>query len=243
VAYSDKFDAPRIDLASDVPVRIWNPNVLDDLPLPLLVVHDGTEYDERSWLICQLNDLISSGTVTPHRVALVDPVWGLRNNWYGASPAYQDTLANSVIPEVRKRVAVVGSIIGGGASLGAISMFGCENAFPGTFGGIFGQSTSFHHHDYGTDNLRSEYDEYDRVTALVEHIRSTAPVRKLNIGLTWTDGPGLHGNEAMGNILSDQGHIMSGGKVSGGHDYFSWGNAIVPHLGNLLSRAWSDSQH
>jgi len=249
MAHSAEFTAAGFDLGHDVAVRVWTPDSLgpDDAAPPLLA-HDGPEYDDRSKLTTHINSLIQSSSVVSHRVALVDRAPGaMRSDWYGASPAYHNTLAHSVIPTIRKEVNVAGPIVGIGASLGAISLLGCEFEHPGTFGGLRLQSASFHHTDYYEPwvqaEIRTQYEHFERVAALVVRIRSTQKAENpIPIGITWRDGPERRGNIVMANILSDQGHLMRGGLVPGGHDFESWGNTFEPALAFALNRTWGYPQ-
>lgn len=240
MANQPDFYAPSLGLQHDVPVRLWPHDVPDDRPLPLLVVNDGPEYDDLAHLTEHMGELMASGRVVPHRVALLEPVWGFRNDWYGASPAYHDTLAKSIIPEIRNRVAVVGPIAGMGASLGAISLLGTEYTYPGTFGALRLQSTAFHHPHPDFDGGENDiYGEYGRVAGLVEKIASTPlATNMLQIGITWCDRIEYRGNTIMSNVLSRQEHVLEGGLVPGGHNYASWEQTYEPVLANVLERTW-----
>ena len=70
-----------------VPVTVWTPSdVPDSEPLPLLLAHDGPEYDTLAGLTQFCGAMIAAGRVPPHRVALAQPV--LRDAWYSGSPAH-----------------------------------------------------------------------------------------------------------------------------------------------------------
>lgn len=233
-----EFDAPRRGLQRDVHVRLWPDDIPADQPRPLLIAHDGTDYDKIAGLTERAGGLMASGRVRPFRVALVDPEFDLRTNWYSCSPEYADAFKHSVIPEISQRVHVEGRIAAMGASLGAISLLHIEYDNPGTFGALMLQSTSFHHERF-ISREEVNYGERDRVEAFVEKLGSTPFAAELmQIGITWNEGPGVPGNNVMSNILSIQGHTLEGGLVAGGHDYPSWGNALDPYLGNVLARTW-----
>lgn len=235
-----EFDAPQRGLQRGIHVRIWPDDVPADQPRPLLIAHDGSDYDGRGRLTERAGGLMAAGKVRPFRVALVDPAWDLRNNWYSCSPAYADALKYSVIPEITDRVNIEGPVAAIGASLGAISLLHIEFDYPGTFGALILQSTSFHHGRF-ISREDVDYVERDRVEAFVEKLGSTPLAAEImQIGITWNEGPGVPGNKVMSNILSTQGHILEGGLVAGGHDYESWGNATNPILGNVLERTWGN---
>lgn len=234
-----EFDAPKRGLPHDIHVRMWPDDVPADRPLPLLIAHDGSKIDVRGELTDRAGQLMAAGKVRPFRVALVEPYWDLRTNWYSCSPEYADAFKHSVIPEITDRVSVEGRYAAHGASLGAISLLHIEYTYPGTFGALMLQSTSFHHERF-ISRQEVDYDERDRVEAFVEKLGSTPFAAELmQIGITWNAGPGVSGNEVMSNILSLQGHVLEGGLVAGGHDYESWGEALHPTLGNILERTWS----
>lgn len=249
MAVSPEFYIHDEALQGSVPVRIWPlDGVPDDRPLPLLVVHDGTDYENRAHLTDRLERLVSDGLVMPHRAVLLDPAEGRRLDWYGALPAYHHALANTILPTVRGLVSVEKSVVGLGASLGAVSLLGCELDSPGTFGGLRMQSTSFHHPDFD-GGLNRTYTEYDRVAALVDRARDIKPVditNVLELGITWnpahksdrSDALNAWGNTAMSNTLAYLGHNVSGGPVAGGHDFESWGETLEPDLIRIMKECW-----
>src|ERR1700685_3105909 len=73
-------DAPRVEgtresvtvrlLGQELPIEVWSPA---DGELPLLVAHDGPEYDELSGLTRYAGALIEHLAVAPFRVALLPP--------------------------------------------------------------------------------------------------------------------------------------------------------------------------
>ncbi len=62
------------ETADDVPVTVWTPERLaDDEPAPLLLVHDGPEYDLLAGMTRYSGALVEAGVLPPHRVALAHP--------------------------------------------------------------------------------------------------------------------------------------------------------------------------
>ena len=102
-------------------VRVWSPaDAGPGEPLPLLVAHDGPEYDRLAGLTHFAGAMIAAGALPPHRVALLAP--GERDEWYSASARYARALCGDVVPALRAAVAVDGAVVGMGASLGALAM-------------------------------------------------------------------------------------------------------------------------
>ena len=92
---------------------VWSPaDAGPGEPLPLLVAHDGPEYDRLAALTHFAAVGIRSGALPRHRVALLAP--GERNEWYSASARYAGALVRDVLPALRSAVAVVGPVVGHG---------------------------------------------------------------------------------------------------------------------------------
>ncbi len=143
-------------LGRDVDVGIWSPGGGE---LPLLVAHDGPEYDTLAALTQYAGAMIERGSLAPFRVALLPP--GDRDEWYSASAAYGRALRHRILPELRQRVPVTGLPVGMGASLGGLAMLQAQRTWPGAFAGLFLQSASFFvprfdRHESGVPALRSD---------------------------------------------------------------------------------------
>src|SRR3954453_1075907 len=124
-----------------VPVRIWSPAGRDGGALPLLVVHDGPDYDAQASLTRYSAAAIAGGALPAHRVALLAAPD--RNEWYSASAAYGRALCDDVLPALRERAPGAGRPVGMGASLGALAMLHAQRRCADAFGGLFLQSGSF----------------------------------------------------------------------------------------------------
>ena len=117
-------------LRATVEVALWCPDgVRDGVPLPLLVVHDGPEYERQTGLTARAAELIRTGRVPPHRIALLDP--GPRDEWYSASALYARALTGEVLPALGRAVAVAGPPAGMGASLGGLAMLHAQRRVAG----------------------------------------------------------------------------------------------------------------
>src|SRR5918994_465219 len=120
-------------LGAAVRMRIWSPADADPAePLPLLVAHDGPEYDRLARLTRFAAVAIRAGELPRHRLALLAP--GQRNEWYSASARYAVALVGDVLPAIRAAVAVRGTPAGMGASLGALAMLHSQRRHPRSFG-------------------------------------------------------------------------------------------------------------
>lgn len=246
-----RYDAPGFELGSDVPVQLWAPDWLDPArPAPLIVAHDGSAYASEHMvegdnngpdLLGKVDDLIQSGEIEPVRVALLDPID--RHDWYTASPTYNKVLAESVLPSIEKRVTVTRPKIFVASSLGALSAlsyaYQCEYQYPGRpkFDGLFLESTSFHHPDYDNYENRPFNTYYDRGQAFIEWFREApAAAHIMEVSLTCGWEGNWDGNRALDGYLDAHGHTSELRRVHGDHNLYWWGQALTPHLGNLIKR-------
>jgi enterochelin esterase family protein len=220
-------------LGRAMPIRVWSPG---GGALPLLVAHDGPEYDQRAKLTRYAGVVIERGAVTPFRVALLPP--GDRNEWYSASARYGRALCERILPAIAERIEVAGRPVGVGASLGALSMLQAQRAWPGTFGALFLQSGSFFVPRF--DRHESGFPRYERIVRFVRGVRRARdpedPIR-----VTMTCGAAeenLHNNRVMVTALAAQGYDAGLAEVRGAHDWASWRGAFDPHLTGLLAEMW-----
>jgi enterochelin esterase-like enzyme len=242
-------DAPAVDggsedfairgrgLGAHVHGRIWSPaGTAADAPLPLLVAHDGPEYDKLAGLTRYAAAQIAAGALPPYRVALLAP--GARDEWYSASALYSRALYVDVIPALRAAVAVEGPPVGMGASLGALAMLVTQRRAPGTFGALFLQSGSFFMPRF--DAQESGFPRYARIVRVVRRILRTLehpdPVpAALTCG---TAEENVFNNRVMARALAEQGYEARLDEVPDMHNYTGWRDAFDPHLTRLLARMW-----
>src|SRR5919199_4817383 len=86
-------------LRAEVGVRIWSPADADVREeLPLLVAHDGPDYDRKARLTRYCAAAIRAGELPRHRVALLGAV--RRDEWYSASAVYARALCGDVLSAV-----------------------------------------------------------------------------------------------------------------------------------------------
>lgn len=228
---SDEIDVRVLGCA--LPIRVFSPAGGE---LPLLIVHDGPEYDERAKLARYVRALMGRGAVQPFRLALLPP--GNRNEWYSASASYGRSLCRRIIPAIADELGVVGKPVAMGASLGALAMLQAQRAWPGTFGGLFLQSGSFF--VPRLDRHESGFPRYGRIVRFVRSVLRTTAYED-PIPVTMSCGAAeenVHNNRLMAGALAAQGYEVEFAEVSGGHDWAAWRGAFEPHLRSLLARVW-----
>ena len=225
-------------LGANVEGRIWGPaGAPPEQPLPLLIAHDGPEYDALAGLTTYAAAQIAAGTLPPHRVALLAP--GPRDEWYSASALYSRALYVDVVPALRAAVAVEGLPVGMGASLGALAMLVTQRRAPGTFGALFLQSGSFF--VPRLDSQESGFVRYARIVRVVRRIlRTTEHPDPVPVALTCgVAEENVFNNRVMARALAEQGYDARLDEVPDMHNYTAWRDALDPHLTRLLARMWT----
>jgi enterochelin esterase-like enzyme len=213
-------------LGQDLAVRVWSPA---EGPLPMLVAHDGPEYDALASLTRYAGVVIGRGAVAPFRVALLPP--GDRNEWYSASAAYGRALVGRILPALRNQVAVAGRPVGMGASLGALALVQAQRRWPDTFAGLFLQSGSFFIPRF--DRHESGFPRYARVVRFVGDVLR-APGLAIPVSMTCgAEEENVHNNRVMAAALGTRLH-----EVPDLHNYTGWRDALHPHLTRLLAGVW-----
>jgi enterochelin esterase-like enzyme len=217
-------------LGANVTGRIWSP--LTDEPLPLLVAHDGPEYDKLASITRYAGAMIAAGTLPPHRIAMLAP--GPRDEWYSASALYARALYVDVIPAL----PATGPRVGMGASLGALAMLVTQRRAPGTFGALFLQSGSFFMPRF--DSQESGFPRYARIVRVVRRIlRATEHSRPIPVQLTCGAAEeNVFNNRVMARALAEQGYEARLDEVPDLHNYTGWRDAFDPHLTRLLQAVW-----
>jgi enterochelin esterase family protein len=221
-------------LGANVTGRIWSP--LTDEPLPLLVAHDGPEYDKLAFLTRYSAAMIAAGMLPPHRVALLAP--GPRDEWYSASALYSRALYVDVVPALQQAVAVTGDPVGMGASLGALAMLVTQRRAPGTFAALFLQSGSFFMPRF--DSQESGFGRYARIVRVVRRIlRAGEHPNPIPVALTCgTAEENVLNNRVMSRALAEQGYEAQLDEVPDLHNYTGWRDALDPQLTRLLQGVW-----
>lgn len=215
---------------------VWSPaDAVAREPLPLLVVHDGPEYDRLGGLTTYTGAAIASGALPRHRVALLAP--GHRDDWYSANPAYADALCATVLPALADRYAVTGPVVGVGASLGALALLHAQRRHPHVFGGLFLQSGSYFVPVH--DHMEASFPWFGRITRWVAAAGRARRVEPVPVVLTCgTVEENLRNNELMQRLLSRQHYPARLVTVRDAHNYTGWRDCLDPHLTSLLRQVW-----
>ncbi len=238
----------KLDVVSDllgttVDVWLWASPELDvEQKAPLIIAHDGPEYDRYSSLLHFVSAMIADGRLRPLRVVLLPPVD--RNEHYAASPLYSRALARELVP-VLDWLAPQPPVrrdgrpwrVGVGASLGALALLHAHRSHPDLFGALFLQSGSFF--QWRTDRQESGFFRFDRISRFVGRVLS-APTWPTAIPVGMTCGTveeNLVNNWLMRDALALQGYQVDFSEHRDAHNWIAWRDSFDPHLVDLLKRA------
>jgi enterochelin esterase-like enzyme len=194
--------------------------------LPLLVVHDGSEYARRARLLHVLADAVADGRLRPLRAALLEV--SDRNEAYSASAAYARRLTRHVAPALPPASARIGV----GASLGALALLHAHVAEPGLFSALFVQSGSFFR--IRTDPQERSFPRFARIARFVRAVQG----RPIPVTMTCgAEEENLANNRLMRDTLLAQGYDVRLHELRGAHDWRAWSRALDPYLPDLVERA------
>jgi enterochelin esterase-like enzyme len=227
--------APRLD--DFVSGALWTPaGMPDEAEAPLLVVHDGPEFDALAGFTHYVAAAVAGGLLPPVRVALLGP--GERNAWYAGNPAYATTLVDAVLPALPAAPARIGV----GASLGALALLHTQlptqRMRRAPFDALFLQSGSFF--TTKLDPQESGFSGFGAVTGFVAALHNADEPAGGAIPVAMTCGlaeENLANNQAMAATLRRLGHPVEFSAVRDAHNYTAWRDAWHPHLTALISAA------
>jgi enterochelin esterase-like enzyme len=212
--------------------RLWSPPDTDPRrPLPLLVAHDGSDYERQAQLTRLIAHAIARNRIPACRVALLDAP--AREEDYSASARYARGLAGT-LPQLAPATTYAGL----GASLGALALLHARWLDPDAFQGLFLQSGSFFRQRW--DREESGFARFRRISRFVGGVLG-APRAAAPIPITLTCGApeeNLANNRAVAAALRRQGHAAALHVNRDAHNWTGWRDALDPHLVDLLARAW-----
>jgi enterochelin esterase family protein len=227
-------DVPVKALDAAVSARIWSPaGTPPGERLPLLVVHDGPEYDSLASLTRYLSAGIAGHWLPRLRAALLSP--GPRDRWYSANMRYTRALCTTVLPALTGQVAT-SARVGMGASLGALSLLHAHCRYPDAFDALFLQSGSFFLPRFDAHEQRFRY--YRRIVRFVTEVHEGGLPSK-PVPAVFTCGvieENIENNRLMIKTVQDRDYPATLHEVPDMHNYTAWRDALDPWLTELLGR-------
>ena len=219
----------RGETTHEVPVTVWSPvDLPDDDPAPMLLVHDGAEYDQLAGITAYSGALVAAGQLPPHRLALAHPV--IRDAWYSGSPQYLRTIAAAGLDGLGERYAVRGPVVVVGASLGGLTALLLGLLAAPRVGGVYAQSGSFFQVRH--DEAESGYRYFGRISRSVQAVLDMRHAEHpLTVGMSCGAlEENVANNRDMAAALRRAGHDVALREVPDLHNYTAWRDALDPGL-------------
>ena len=228
----------RGETTHEVPVTVWSPvDLPDDEPAPMLLVHDGAEYDQLAGITAYSGALVAAGQLPPHRLALAHPV--IRDAWYSGSPQYLRTIAAAGLDGLGERYAVRGPVVVVGASLGGLTALLLGLLAAPRVGGVYAQSGSFFQVRH--DEAESGYRYFGRISRSVQAVLDMRHAEHpLTVGMSCGAlEENVANNRDMAAALRRAGHDVTLREVPDLHNYTAWRDALDPGLTDVLRTVWA----
>lgn len=197
-----------------------------DAPLPLLVVHDGSDYLRFAGLARCVAWLMAQGTMPAHRLLLLEPRH--RHEEYTGSGRHTSHVVDEVIPHVRRLHHVVGDPVVMGASLGAVAAWHIVHEAPERFSGALLQSGTFAFEPH-PELSEQMYDAISKFVTRAEHHPLPMPVAvscgRYESLIDW--------NRRVAASLAGAGVDVWFKEAWAGHDWGAWADSLVGGLSHI----------
>jgi enterochelin esterase family protein len=223
-----------VALGGPRPVRVYLPaRFRRTRRYPLLVVHDGTDYERYAALTTVLDNLIHRMEIPPMIVALTDP--GDRLREYAADPGHGRFVVEDVLPAIEAAYPVDprprfrGMM---GASFGAVAALSTAWRHPGVFGRLLLQSGSFAFTDIG-ENRRGP--AFDPVVEFVNRFREEPgrPADRMFVSCGTYESL-IYENRSLVPLLQSAGMDVRYVEARDGHNWENWRDRLREGLSWLF---------
>lgn len=231
--WSRASDAPRgavedLDVTSAVfgetrRERVYLPHGHDPATAyPLVIIHDGSDYDDYADLTPSLDNLIAAGDIPPLIAVLITS--GDRMEEYPKGRRHARYVTAELMPTLRAAHKITedpAERVLLGASLGAVASLATAFRFPGHFGGLILHSGSF---VLDPDKLRQRpHPVFQRVSRLVQAIQRAPGLSGTRAFISTGELEGLaDDNRAMADLLKARGIDVMFKTSWDGHHWHNW---------------------
>jgi enterochelin esterase-like enzyme len=200
---------------------------------PLLVVHDGSDYQRYSVFKTVLDNLIDRLEIPPMVVAFCDP--GDRLREYAADPRHADHIVNEVLPAVTERYPIEDRLLSRclmGASFGAVATLSTAWRYPGVFGKLLLQSGSFAFTDIGT---HARGPAFDPVVEFMNEFRERPgrPAEQIFVSCGVYESL-IYENRSLVPLLQELGIDTRFEEARDGHNWENWRDRLRTGLSWLF---------
>ena len=238
-----ELQVPSAALERDSHVTVYVPALVHGhSALPLLVMHDGTDYLRHSAFATVLDNLMHRNLMAPCVVAFSDP--GDRLREYAADPAHARFVLAELVPMLTARFALdtdPGAMFIGGASFGAVASLGIAVRTPGRVGGLLLQSASLR--ESVPDPAHPAAAAFEPVISFVGELRARPPrvTHRIFQGFGAFE-PLAEPNRAIAPVLRSLADEVLSVEGLDGHNWTAWRDRLGDGLTWLLpSEAIADA--
>ncbi|NNF14155.1 MAG: enterochelin esterase [Gemmatimonadetes bacterium] len=200
---------------------------------PLLVVHDGSEYDRYANLTTVLDNLIHRRDIPGLVVAMTEPP--NRIEQYRDSEEHARYIAEELVPSLESELPLVGEPSGRGlmgASLGAVASLSTAIRYPDTFGRLILQSGSFAFSDIGNHDRGPVFDP---IAEMVNRYRADPfPVSERVFVSCGVHESLIYENRSLVPVLERTGMDVRYVEARDGHNWENWRDRLRQGLAFLF---------
>lgn len=203
--------------------QVYLPHGYDsDMQYPLVVIHDGGDYDDYADLTVSLDNLIQDGDIPPLIAVLIQA--DDRMSEYPKGRRHARYITQELLPALTEQFRISqqpSDRILLGASLGAVASLATSFRFPGVFGGLILKSGSFIL-DQSKLQQRS-HPVFARVASLIEAVRRAPDLPPTRAFVSTGELEGLADeNRALAAHLRDRGAEVMFRSSWDGHHWHNW---------------------
>jgi enterochelin esterase family protein len=200
---------------------------------PLVVVHDGRDYERFASLTTVLDNLIHRLDIAGVVVALTQPP--NRMEQYRDSADHARYVAEELVPLLEAELPLIGAPEGRalmGASLGAVASLSTAIRYPGMFGRLLLQSGSFAFSDIGTHDRGPIFDP---IAEMVNQYRSNPfPVAERVFVSCGVHESLIYENRTLVPTLRQTGMDVLYVEARDGHNWENWRDRLREGLAFLF---------
>lgn len=208
--------------------------------LPLLVVHDGGDYDNFADLTTSLDNLIDDGAIPPLLALLIQT--SDRMDEYPRGRRHARYVVKELLPAVAARYSISAEArhrILLGASLGAVASLSTAYRYPGVFGGLVLKSGSF-----VLDRRKLQdrpHPVFHRTARLVDVMKRAPGLEDVRAFISTGELEGLASdNRALAALLKERGIDVLFQSSWDGHHWHNWRDQLRDGLIWVFGRSNDD---
>ncbi|MEM9114082.1 MAG: alpha/beta hydrolase-fold protein [Myxococcota bacterium] len=203
-------------------------------PVPLVVVHDGSDYLRFTGMRTILDNLIHRQEIESAVYAFIDSPDRLRE--YADSEAHAAFLTTELWPTLAEHYPLIDQPYGRclmGASFGGVASFSAAARHPGFWGKLLLQSGSFAFTDIGSRNRRGPL--FDRVVAFVNRYRDEPSAVSQRVFMSCGVFESLiYENRSLAPMLASTGMQVRLVEARDGHNWHNWRDRLREGLSWLF---------